>query len=525
MITTEDLADLTLHHMGRTGFQPFVVVIGAMDGVSFDDFHGYLTMYQWSGLFVEPIPEQFRRLQGNHVRLGSAGGNRYENCAIAEHDGTIQMLTINQDAVDAGTVHPCFGGMSTIYPPRNGLASPEDAGTVAAHGELVEVACLTLPTLFRRHAVDRVDVLCLDAEGWDYRILRQLDFAAYRPKLIRCEYINLTPEEQAAIVHALADHAYVIHIAGQNLDAVAREYWQELNAAPAAATVAAAYRPNNLTLVTSVFDLSAGQPDVDLRCGFGLYLDRVKALLNVPSPMVIFAPPELDELIWRFRARASTHIVHRSLADLRAFPFAARVEEIRTSVSWLDRGGGMRRHLTCRMPLYAPFALSKQFFLNDAALYNPFRTEYFVWLDGDIAGAIGDPAAQLTRECERHLTALLSDRRMLYGYRPLDERSDVAGFDRGALAELTGRAPRHLVSGRMFGGSAKTIQAINGIYYGHLGHSLSAGRLASEDQVLTMISATHRALCHLQPLEAGKQWRGFFERLQHGVPNPAPLPT
>ena len=224
--TTEDVVDLTLHHIGRSGIKPRLVVIGAMDGVSFDDWVGYINGYEWSGLYVEPMPEQFRRLRANLSGSPHMAGNRFENSAIAEHDGTIEMVTIDQRAVDEGKVHACFGGMSAIYPPRNGLAT--DVDVVATYGRRIAVPCITLRTLLERHAVDAIDLLSIDAEGWDYRILRQLDFGRYRPRLIRCEYINLAPDEQAAIRELLVANDYIVRTEGQNIDGVAAEYWPEV---------------------------------------------------------------------------------------------------------------------------------------------------------------------------------------------------------------------------------------------------------------------------------------------------------
>ncbi|MGD9765974.1 MAG: FkbM family methyltransferase [Candidatus Binatia bacterium] len=519
MVTTEDIADVTLHHMGRTGVQPFVVVIGAMDGVTFDEFHGYIAMYEWTGLYVEPIPEQFRRLRAHYATLSFAANNKYENSAIADHDGTVQMLTIDHEAVDAGEIHHAFGGMSAIYPPRNGLASAGDAEVVARYGRLIEVDCLTLPSLFRRHAIDRVDLLCVDAEGWDYRIIQQLDFSTYRPKLIRCEYINLTADERSAITRLLTDNSYVIRIDGQNIDAVASEYWAEVNSEPRTAPVAAASpgHAHKLTLVTAVFDLSSGAADLRLRHAFGLYLDDLKRLLNVSWQMVIFAQPELEEMLRRHRAPANTHIVTRSLADLEAFPFQAQVQEIRGR-DVHERARGPGKELERGLPLYYAFALSKQFFLNDAAIFNPFDSDGFLWVDGGIAAEIGDPAAQLTDICQRNLSAMLADHRMLYFCRPLGAESDSPGFSRANLTELTAREPAHLVHGGVFGGTRRVVNAINGVYYSHLGHSLNAGCLGTEEHVLTMVAHTHAPLCRLQMLSGDGGLRQFFERLQHGVP-------
>jgi hypothetical protein len=90
-----------------------------------------------------------------------------------------------------------------------------------------------LRTLFERHGVAHVDLLAIDAEGWDFRILRQLDFSRHRPRLIRCEYINLPPDEQAAIRDLLNGQGYVTRVFGQNIDAVPVDYWEEVLASRA----------------------------------------------------------------------------------------------------------------------------------------------------------------------------------------------------------------------------------------------------------------------------------------------------
>ena len=517
MITTEDIADLTLHHMGRTGFQPFLVVIGAMDGVSYDDFHGYISRYRWSGLFVEPIPEQFRRLQRHYANLAHKPANKYQNSAVASHDGTTRMLTINQDAIDQGTVDSCFGGMSAIDPPRNGLASAADAATVARYGAIIDVNCVTLATLFKRHAIERVDLFSVDAEGWDYEVIRQFDFSACRPRLIRCEYVNLRPEEQSAIVELLESHGYIIRIEGQNIDGVAMEYWREVDAArpPRSAPVARDASSRGVTIVCSVFDLSRGEADLSLRRAFGRYVDQFKRLLQVDWPMIVFASPEFAEMLRRSRSSPQTFIVEKSVDDLQRFPFSAQLRAI------CRQHSGTASERPDQQALHHALALSKQFFLNDAAIYNPFGTEYFLWVDGDIAGEIGDPAAQFTDECRRNLAMLLSGDRMLYVGRPAEPTSDATGFGRSAMAAFAGQEPPYLVGGRIFGGDRRTINAINAAYYSCLGAALEAGHLGTEEQLLTITSYTHRRLCHVQMLDTTRPLRAFFDRLQHGVPDQA----
>jgi hypothetical protein len=57
---------------------------------------------------------------------------------------------------------------------------------------------LALPNLLRKHAVERIDVLHVDVEGYDWMVLRQFDLARYRPTVVRIERTSLAPDDVAA---------------------------------------------------------------------------------------------------------------------------------------------------------------------------------------------------------------------------------------------------------------------------------------------------------------------------------------
>lgn len=214
-----------LHFLGRKKFNPSIVVIGAMDGISFDELAGYIRHYQWSGLFVEPIEYQFNRLRKYYGSLEYIPENRYENSAIADFNGEIEMLHIDMAVVERGEVHSCFGGMSAIYPPRNGLASEGDAEIVSKFGRKIKVPCLTLPTLLKKHGINHIDVLQLDTEGYDWKILQQLDLSLYRPKIIKSEYINLNEQEKKEILEHFVAQGYLYELFGQDVNFVEKHFW------------------------------------------------------------------------------------------------------------------------------------------------------------------------------------------------------------------------------------------------------------------------------------------------------------
>ena len=63
----DNFFDKTLHYLGRNQEEVFVMNIGAMDGVLFDEMIGYTNMYNFKGLYVEPIPYLFEKLKSTVV--------------------------------------------------------------------------------------------------------------------------------------------------------------------------------------------------------------------------------------------------------------------------------------------------------------------------------------------------------------------------------------------------------------------------------------------------------------------------
>lgn len=188
------LLDQALHGLGRTrGRDVFVVNIGALDGSTFDGTAGYVCAYRWRGLFVEPIPELFGRLLDFYKGFD---GMRFENAAIAAHDGEVTMLRVAPALVDSGVVHQAFLGMSSLQPARNGLASESDRPIVQQYGEEIRVPCLTVPSLLAKHEVESIDVIHVDVEGYDWMVLQQFDLWRWRPTVVRIEQSSLSSIER-----------------------------------------------------------------------------------------------------------------------------------------------------------------------------------------------------------------------------------------------------------------------------------------------------------------------------------------
>jgi hypothetical protein len=53
-------------------------------------------------------------------------------------------------------------------------------------------------------------MLRIDTEGYDYNILKQLDFNLYKPSIINMEYYLLPINEQRKYINLLKKHEYII---------------------------------------------------------------------------------------------------------------------------------------------------------------------------------------------------------------------------------------------------------------------------------------------------------------------------
>lgn len=195
--------------------------IGAMDGSTFDPVHEYITRYGWNGLLVEPISEQFARLQATYA---SQPQLQLVQAAIADFDGTATMHRVPASAVEQQHVPKWGLGAASFYTDRNALGF----SAAQPHLSTEEVCASTLATLLSQHPLQRIDVLQIDTEGHDYHILRQFDFARYKPYVINMELVNLPKDEQSRAKLLLDAAGYLHSKAGYDLLAVHPDFFREI---------------------------------------------------------------------------------------------------------------------------------------------------------------------------------------------------------------------------------------------------------------------------------------------------------
>lgn len=201
-----------LEALGDPG-EAFFVQVGSNDGVQGDPIFPLVSHRPgWRGLLIEPVPALFARLQKNYRRLPSARRRfAFENLAIAEKAGTRDFFHVSDRARNAlGDELPFWYDQLGSFD-RDHILKHLD-GRLEPFIVARKVECATLSCVLARNHVETIDLLHIDAEGYDHEVLLQLDWKRWRPRAILFEYVHLTEQTRQECVDLLKTQGYRLAI-------------------------------------------------------------------------------------------------------------------------------------------------------------------------------------------------------------------------------------------------------------------------------------------------------------------------
>jgi FkbM family methyltransferase len=173
------------------------VQIGSNDGKTGDPLYHFLKRNKkWRAVFVEPVPYLFERLKKNY-----SGDHRFgfENAVIAD-DSQVHFYWVSQEAKSA------LPGLPSWFDQLAGLSREHICNQIPELEPFIQSTPfpgMSLTTLFHKHGLERVDLLHIDTEGQDYKILRMLDLERFNPRVILYERKHLSLGEEESSVRFL----------------------------------------------------------------------------------------------------------------------------------------------------------------------------------------------------------------------------------------------------------------------------------------------------------------------------------
>jgi FkbM family methyltransferase len=163
--------------LAQSGEDFFFIQIGAHDGVSFDRLYRFVTKHDAAGLVVEPIAHHFEALSRNYAAHPRVTPVRRAIHATADE---IEMHLVDPQVTGLAR---WTSGISSVDPDHH-----RRSGTPSEAMITQRVPCSTWERLLEDHAVTSVDLLQIDAEGYDFEILQMLDLDRCKPKVIKFEH-------------------------------------------------------------------------------------------------------------------------------------------------------------------------------------------------------------------------------------------------------------------------------------------------------------------------------------------------
>jgi FkbM family methyltransferase len=189
----------------------FFIQVGAHDGASADLLSQLIRQYHWRGILVEPQPEAFTQLITNYQ---GQPGLIFENAVIDTEDGTVPFYTVQeQDPPLPALLHQAASLNRDIVLAALGYwkriekhpGIPENFESLLVESQLPAVS---IETLLSKHHVTKLDLLVVDAMGYDFKIIEMFPFELLKPAMIQFEHSQLSPSDRDACLNYLADLGY-----------------------------------------------------------------------------------------------------------------------------------------------------------------------------------------------------------------------------------------------------------------------------------------------------------------------------
>jgi FkbM family methyltransferase len=176
------------HLVATKGRPPSFLQVGANDGRSGDPVAPLIKRVGMRGTFVEPQPTPLNSLR---ERYEGVAGLSFVPAAITEEDGPVTLFT-----------DPSRTTLGTLDPSRNLM---RDRGETTVE---LTVDGLTFESLASRFGIGEFDLLQLDTEGYDYKILKQVPLTDCKVQVVNMEHFCLPLDERLAACRYLEDHGF-----------------------------------------------------------------------------------------------------------------------------------------------------------------------------------------------------------------------------------------------------------------------------------------------------------------------------
>ncbi|GCC52399.1 FkbM family methyltransferase [Chryseotalea sanaruensis] len=197
------------------------IQIGANDGFYHDPLYKFIKRDAWEGVLLEPQPYVFetflKRLHKNNPAI------HLVNAALDYNDGERKIYRIAFSNSRWAT------GLSTLDKSvlEKVIASGHIDRLAKRYGEKIPASineyisdepinCMSVDTLMSKYSMTQLDWLQIDAEGYDYEIIKMFNIEKTQPSVIAYESSHLSAEDKSACEAYLIKNGYTLQQIKEN---------------------------------------------------------------------------------------------------------------------------------------------------------------------------------------------------------------------------------------------------------------------------------------------------------------------
>ena len=186
------------------------VYIGANDGVTGSIMYDLIEEFGWQGVAVEPQKKEFKKLVKNYSKFD---GVKFENSAIGPKTGKIVFHENGLGFTSSIRTSKWLDGRRNIIRRLFDQVIPEKSVEV-------EIDSMTLSDFVKKYKIKKLDFFHCDTEGFDYEIVKQIDFGKLRPEMILIEVVHMNKKELAECKKKFEKNGYEVSADGWDMLAV-----------------------------------------------------------------------------------------------------------------------------------------------------------------------------------------------------------------------------------------------------------------------------------------------------------------
>lgn len=181
------------------------VDIGAHDGISYSNTYYLEKELGWSGICIEPQPDQFQALQRNRKCICVEGG-------IFNQSGEQDFLLVKGPS-------EMLSGLASTYDLRHLQRADREISYLGGSRQFIKIKTYTLNEICKKHNISHIDFLSIDTEGSEEAIIKSIDFDALPIHVITVEnnynspviHNYLTQKGYTFLCKFVGDEIYINH--------------------------------------------------------------------------------------------------------------------------------------------------------------------------------------------------------------------------------------------------------------------------------------------------------------------------